>query len=311
MTKAVTNIEIPGLPKLGSGKVREIYQLKDGLLLVTTDRISAYDVVMEDGIPDKGRVLTGLSRFWFLQLRPVVGNHYITYDPEFIAARIAESGVNLSHETRENLRGRAMLTLKAEVFPVECVVRGYIAGSLWSEYVAAGGPESGATIHGIDLPAGLRDSDRLPHPIFTPATKATTGHDENISFSQMAGIVGRDEAEELRTISLNLYRAAAGRAAESGIIIADTKFEFGMTRHGILLIDEALTPDSSRVWDAATYTPGRSQPSFDKQYLRDWLTQSGWNREPPPPRLPADVVEHTSTKYKEAYRRITGQSLTE
>ena len=309
MTKAVTHIDIPGLPKIGSGKVREIYELKDGLLLVTTDRISAYDVVMDDGIPDKGRVLTGLSRFWFLQLRSVVGNHYITYDAEFITARIAEAGVNLTPETRENLRGRAMLTLKADVFPVECVVRGYISGSLWSEYVAAGGPESGAEIHGNDLPAGLRDSDRLPEPIFTPATKAATGHDENISFSEMASIVGMDEARELRAISLNLYNAAAERAAQSGIIIADTKFEFGMTRHGIILIDEALTPDSSRFWDAATYAPGRSQPSFDKQYLRDWLTQSGWNREPPPPQLPADVVQHTSSKYKEAFRRITGQSL--
>ncbi len=309
MRTAITQVEIPGLRHVASGKVREIFELKDSLLIITTDRISAYDVIMGDGIPEKGRVLNSLSRFWFLQLRPVVGNHYITYDSDFIIARAAESGALFNTEQREALRGRSMLVLKAEVFPIECVVRGYISGSLWSEYVAGKGPESGAEIHGNIYPPGLRDSDKLPEPVFTPATKAESGHDENISFSEMADRIGLAESKELRQISLNLYTAAAERAAENGIIIADTKFEFGMYRDTVTLIDEALTPDSSRFWDAAPYSPGRAQPSFDKQYLRDWLTQSGWNREPPPPRLPADVVEQTAAKYKEAYRRITGQDL--
>ena len=309
MKTAITKIDIPGLRKVASGKVREIYELKDGLLIVTTDRISAYDVIMDDGIPDKGKVLNALSRYWFLQLRSVAANHYITYDSDFITARMAESGAMLSTEQRDALRGRCMLVLKGDVFPIECVVRGYIAGSLWSEYVAAGGPESGANIHGIDFPSGLRESDRLPEPIFTPATKAESGHDENISFAEMVRRIGLEESQELRQISLNLYNSAAGRAAQNGIIIADTKFEFGMYRHGIILVDEALTPDSSRFWDANTWVPGRSQPSFDKQYLRDWLTQSGWNREPPPPRLPSEVVQQTAAKYREAYRRITGQDI--
>jgi phosphoribosylaminoimidazole-succinocarboxamide synthase len=286
-----------------------MYDLGKSLLMITTDRISAYDVVMDQGIPDKGRVLTSLSRFWFLQLRPVVGNHYITRDSDFIAARLAESGVVLSPDQREAIRGRSMLVLKTEVFPVECVVRGYISGSLWSEYVEAGGPERGATIHGNPLPAGLRDSDRLPEPIFTPATKATSGHDENISYAQMVDIVGPEDAACLRQASIKIYNAAAERALRTGIIIADTKFEFGMHRDGIILIDEVLTPDSSRFWDAATWTPGKSQPSFDKQYLRDWLTQSGWNREPPPPALPDEVIQHTSSRYREAYRRIAGVDL--
>ena len=307
MDKVVTTVEIPGLRKVASGKVREIYALKDSLLFVTSDRISAYDVIMEDGIPEKGRVLTALSRFWFLQLRPVVGNHYITYDSDFITARMAESGATLSSEQREALRGRMMIVLRAEVFPVECVVRGYIAGSLWSEYVAAGGPEQGASLHGIQLPAGLRESDRLPEPIFTPATKAVSGHDENISFDEMVARIGPDSARELRQISLSLYRAASERAAQSGIIIADTKFEFGGYNDEVILVDELLTPDSSRFWDAAAWSPGRPQPSFDKQYLRDWLTQSGWTREPPPPTLPPEVVQQTSAKYREAYRRITGR----
>jgi phosphoribosylaminoimidazole-succinocarboxamide synthase len=302
-----TNIE--GLPRRSSGKVRDIYELPDCLLLIATDRISAYDVVMPNGIPDKGRVLTHLSRFWFLQLRPFVANHYITYDSDFVAARLAEAGVAMSASVRAQIHGRSMLVLKAAVIPIECVVRGYMAGSLWKEYMQADGPSCGARLHGIDLPPGLRESDRLPEPLFTPATKATSGHDENISFHEMRDIVGTEDAAELRRISLDIYRLAAARALGRGIILADTKFEFGIHSGSITLIDEVLTPDSSRFWDARTHEPGRPQPSFDKQYLRDWLSASGWNREPPAPRLPDDVVANTSSKYREAYRRIVGQEL--
>ncbi len=309
MTSVILSSEIPGLPMTAKGKVRDIYDLGRTLLIVTTDRISAYDVVMPNGIPDKGRVLTGLSRFWFLQLRPFVANHYVTYDIDFIEARLLESGVELDFHKRQQLAGRTMLVLKADVFPVECVVRGYLAGSLWKEYVDAGGPSGPVTLHGIGLPGGLRESDRLPESIFTPATKATTGHDENISFAEMVNIIGATDAKILRTTSLDIYRLAAERAMRNGLIIADTKFEFGIHNGSVMLIDEALTPDSSRFWDAATYTPGRSQPSFDKQYLRDWLTQSGWNREPPAPDLPDEVVRNTGAKYREAYRRITGEEL--
>jgi phosphoribosylaminoimidazole-succinocarboxamide synthase len=264
---------------------------------------------MPNGIPDKGRVLTGLSRYWFLQLRPFVANHYVTYDIDFIEARLLENGIELDFHKRQQLAGRTMMVLKADVFPVECVVRGYLAGSLWKEYVDAGGPSGSVTLHGIGLPGGLRESDRLPESIFTPATKATTGHDENISFAEMVNIIGPSHAEILRKTSLDIYRLAAERALRNGLIIADTKFEFGVHNGAIMLIDEALTPDSSRFWDAATFAPGRSQPSFDKQYLRDWLTQSGWNREPPAPDLPDEVVRNTAAKYREAYRRITGEEL--
>jgi len=309
MSDIVLSTEIPGLPLHSRGKVRDIYDLGHTLLIVTTDRISAFDVVMPNGVPDKGRVLTHLSRFWFLQLRPFIANHYITYDMHFIAPRLAERGVKMTPTLYQQLAGRSMLVLKAEVFPVECVVRGYLAGSLWREYQEAGGESKPVKLHGIDLPAGLREADRLPEPLFTPATKATTGHDQNISFAEMRSIVGTEDADALRQASLNIYRLAAERALRHGIIIADTKFEFGVHNGNLTLVDEVLTPDSSRFWDAATYTPGRSQPSYDKQYLRDWLIDSGWNREPPAPTLPPDVVRHTADKYREAYRRITGEEL--
>jgi len=309
MEPIVLSTQIANLPKRGSGKVRDIYDLGSNLLIVTTDRISAFDVVMPNGIPHKGRVLTHLSRFWFLQLRPYVANHYITYDTHYICARLAEAGVDVTPELQSQLHGRSMLVLKAEVFPIECVVRGYLSGSLWAEYRQAGGEQHSVTLHGIELPGGMRESERLPEPIFTPATKETTGHDVNISMAEMRRIVGSEDAETLRHLSLEIYRLAASRALRNGIIIADTKFEFGVHNGSIILVDEVLTPDSSRFWDAGIYEPGHPQPSFDKQYLRDWLVQSGWNKEPPAPQLPKEVVERTSAKYLEAYRRITGEAL--
>jgi phosphoribosylaminoimidazole-succinocarboxamide synthase len=311
MATIVLNTDIPGLAKHSTGKVRDVYDLGKTLLIVTTDRISAYDVIMPNGIPHKGRVLTGLSRFWFLHLRPFVANHYITFDLDFISARMAESGGHLTPALYKQLAGRSMLVLKANVFPVECVVRGYISGSLWKEYLDAGGPDNAVTVHGLEFPSGLRESDRLPEPIFTPATKATTGHDENISEAEMADIVGREDAIALKRASLDIYKLAAERALRNGIIIADTKFEFGIHNGQLTLVDEALTPDSSRFWDAAAWQPGRPQASFDKQFLRDWLTEIGWNREPPAPDLPNSIVQQTASRYREAFRRITGDDLKE
>lgn len=309
MSQPVLSTEIPGLKKFISGKVRDVYDLGDTLLLVASDRISAFDVIMPNGIPDKGRVLTQLARFWFRTLRPIAVTHYITCDDSFIADSITRAGGQLSDSLSASLAGRATLGIKATAFPVECVVRGYIAGSLWKEYCHAGGREKAVTLHGYDLPAGLLESDRLPQPIFTPATKAESGHDENISVERAGEILGIDTALELQRTSLALYSAASDLAASHGIILADTKFEFGMHNGVLTLIDEALTPDSSRFWDAAIYEPGRSQPSYDKQFVRDWLEASGWKKEPPAPTLPAEVVEGTRAKYLEAFERITGSSL--
>lgn len=301
--------DIPGLKRFATGKVRDVYDLGDTLLIIATDRISAFDVIMPNGIPDKGRVLTQMSRFWFQQLRPHVSTHYITTDEAAIATRIAEAGGTLTPGMRDALRGRSMLGVKATAFPVECVVRGYLAGSLWKEYRQAGGGTRVVQLHGLELPAGLRESDRLPQPIFTPATKAESGHDENIGLSEMAERVGEERAQQMARVSVALYMAAAERALRNGILIADTKFEFGMHAGALTLIDEALTPDSSRFWESAVYHPGQSQPSYDKQYLRDWLEASGWNKEPPAPALPSEVVERTAQKYREAYTRITGTPL--
>ena len=309
MTLPVLTTDIPGLTKFATGKVRDVYDLGDSLLLVASDRISAFDVIMPNGIPDKGRVLTQLSRFWFRQLRPLVTTHYISADDDFIAQRIEEAGGRLTPELRRALAGRAMLGVKAQAFPVECVVRGYLAGSLWKEYRQAGGESGSVTLHGIELPGGLRDSDKLPQPIFTPATKAETGHDENISQAEAARIVGEGTIWQLAETSIALYMAASERAARNGILLADTKFEFGLHRGAITLIDEALTPDSSRFWDSAIYEPGHPQPSYDKQYVRDWLEASGWKKEPPAPELPAEVIARTADKYREAYRRIVGSPL--
>ena len=288
--------DFPDLELYASGKVRDLYRVdNDHLLFVATDRISAFDYVLASGIPYKGRVLTQLSLFWFDFLKDVVSNHLTTAD-------VSHYPPNLRAHS-DALRGRSMVVVKADMFAVECVVRGYISGSAWKEYKATG------STCGIQLPAGLKESDKLPEPIFTPATKATTGHDENIPFSEMKRIVGPQLSEELRDLSLKIYTKAADYAAARGIIIADTKFEFGRTAAGIILADEVLTPDSSRFWPADKYQPGKAQDSYDKQYVRDYLEEIKWDKKPPAPALPADVVRRTSDKYVEAYRLLTGHEL--
>jgi phosphoribosylaminoimidazole-succinocarboxamide synthase len=288
--------DFPELELHASGKVRDLYRAdNEHLLLVATDRISAFDYVLASGIPHKGHVLTQISLFWFDFLGEIVPNHLVTADVDRYPEHL--------RGYRDQLRGRSMLVVHADMVPVECVVRGYISGSAWKEY-----QQSGA-VCGIALPRGLRESDKLPEPIFTPATKANTGHDENIPFSEMKKIVGATVSEQLRELSLRIYRAAAEHAAASGIIIADTKFEFGRTAGGLVLADEVLTPDSSRFWPAEKYAPGRGQESFDKQYVRDYLEKIRWNKQPPAPALPPDVVENTSAKYLEAYRRLAGREL--
>src|SRR5262249_52334184 len=267
----------------------------DHLLFVATDRISAFDYVLATGIPHKGRVLTQISLFWFDFLRDLTPNHLVTADVDRYLAAVKEHA--------EELRGRSMMVMRAEMFPVECVVRGYLSGSGWKEYQASG------KVCGIELPPGLKESDKLPHPIFTPATKATTGHDINISFEEMCQLVDPAQSKQLREISLKIYQKAADYAQQRGIIIADTKFEFGITAQGITLADEVLTPDSSRFWPAETYQPGKAQDSYDKQYVRDYLEEIRWNKQPPAPALPHDVARRTSEKYLEAYRQLTGREL--
>jgi phosphoribosylaminoimidazole-succinocarboxamide synthase len=279
-----------------SGKVRDVYQLDDErLLFVATDRISAFDYVLATGIPHKGRVLTQISLFWFDFLSDIVPNHLITADVEQYPKALQKYA--------DQLRGRSMVVKRAEMFPVECVVRGYISGSAWKEYQTTG------RVCGITLPAGLRESEAFPEPIFTPATKAVTGHDENISFARMCEILGAETSSHLRDITLRIYKKAAAYARQRGIIIADTKFEFGRTAQGITLADEVLTPDSSRFWPADKYAPGRSQESYDKQYVRDYLEEIHWNKQPPAPALPAEVAGRTSEKYLDAYFQITGRKL--
>jgi phosphoribosylaminoimidazole-succinocarboxamide synthase len=286
----------PELQLHASGKVRDVYQLdNERLLFVATDRISAFDYVLATGIPHKGRVLTQMSLFWFNFLSDIVPNHLITAD--------VEQYPQILRNYADQLRGRSMLVQRAQMFPVECVVRGYISGSAWKEYKASG------KVCGIELPAGLRESDAFPEPIFTPSTKATSGHDENISFSKMCEMVGTETASTLRDLTLRVYRKAAAYALQHGIIIADTKFEFGRTARGITLADEVLTPDSSRFWPADRYAPGQAQESYDKQYVRDYLEEIRWNKQPPAPALPADVARRTSEKYLDAYLQITGHKL--
>ncbi|HUE51129.1 MAG TPA: phosphoribosylaminoimidazolesuccinocarboxamide synthase [Terriglobales bacterium] len=288
--------DFPQLELYASGKVRDVYRLdNDRLLFVATDRISAFDYVLATGIPLKGKVLTQISLFWFDFLCDVVPNHLITADVERYPASLLEHA--------DLVRGRSMLVTRADMVPVECVVRGYISGSAWKEYNATG------AVCGIRLPAGLKESDRLPEPIFTPATKATSGHDENIQFAEMTRIVGPELSNQLRDISLTIYTKAAEYARQKGIIIADTKFEFGRTAKGLTLADEVLTPDSSRFWPADKYQSGRAQSSFDKQYVRDYLEEIRWNKQPPAPSLPAEVARRTSEKYLEAYRQLTGRDL--
>ena len=288
-----TIADLPGVARLAPGKVRDRYVVGDQLLLVASDRVSAYDVVLPTPIPDKGAVLTAMSDFWFAHLD--VPNHRITCDPARFPLELAP--------VAEQVRGRAMLCRRAEPVPVECVVRGYLAGSAWVEYSATN------SVCGIRLPEGLVESAQLPVPIFTPATKATTGHDENISFAQMASLLGAEPAVELRDASLALYAQAAEHTRSRGIILADTKFEFGLIDGAPLLIDEVCTPDSSRFWPADAYEPGRSQHAYDKQYLRDWLDTSGWDRTAPGPELPADVVQRTRDRYVQAYEVLTDRSF--
>jgi phosphoribosylaminoimidazole-succinocarboxamide synthase len=292
MAQAVTTTNIEQFP-VRRGKVRDIYDLGDRLLLVTTDRISAFDWVLPTGIPNKGRVLTQISAFWFKRLEE--RNHLISTD---VSQFGLPAGVDLAP-----LDGRAMLVKKTEVVPIECVVRGYLSGSGWKEYRKSG------TVCGIRLPSGLRESDRLPEPIFTPATKEEQGHDINISFEQMADRVGSSLAAELRDRSLNIYRRGAEYALTKGILIADTKFEWGQIGDEVILIDEVLTPDSSRFWPADQYSPGSSPPSFDKQFVRDWLESVSWDKNSTPPALPDGIVARTREKYVEAYEQLTGQTF--
>ncbi|HUN62900.1 MAG TPA: phosphoribosylaminoimidazolesuccinocarboxamide synthase [Candidatus Sulfotelmatobacter sp.] len=291
--KVIRETHFAGVAPVARGKVRDIYDLGDRLLIVATDRLSAFDVVMATPIPDKGRVLTQLSLFWFDLLQDVIPNHVLSatqFPPPF-------------DRYTEDLAGRSMVVRKTKPLPVECVARGYLSGSGWKEYRATG------KVCGISLPAGLRESDKLPEPIFTPATKATSGHDENISFERMAEILGRPLAEKVRHVTLEIYRRAAAYAEPRGILLADTKFEFGQLHGELIWIDEALTPDSSRFWPASQYQPGGAQPSFDKQFVRDYLERIRWPKTPPGPELPPDVIEATRAKYREAYRILVGREL--
>ncbi len=281
--------EIPGLTPV-RGKVRDVYDFGDRLLFVATDRISAFDWILPTGIPDKGRVLTQISKFWFELLR--VPHHLLSMNPSDLPL---PDGTDVAP-----LEGRSMVVRKTEVLPIECVVRGYLAGSGWKEYLDT------QAICGVNIPAGLQEGERLPEPIFTPATKAKSGHDENISFEQMTAIVGTKHAEELKQFSMAIYTKAAKFAKKHGIIIADTKFEFGLVNNRVILIDEALTPDSSRFWPVHQYQAGGPQVSFDKQFVRDWLEKTEWDKDSPPPPLPSDVVDQTRSKYVDAYERLTG-----
>ena len=291
----ILQLDLPGVKKLRSGKVRDIFDLGDALLLVASDRISAFDVIMPNGIPRKGDVLTQISHFWFEKFASLVPNHLL--------ARANDPLPKNLQPFADQLARRSMIVKKAKPLAIECIVRGYLSGSGWKEYKQA------QTVCGIQLPAGLTESAELPEPIFTPSTKAEAGHDENISFAQAQKIVGAELAGQARDLSLKIYRAGRDYARQRGIIIADTKFEFGLSDGKLILIDEVMTPDSSRFWPADQYQPGRGQPSFDKQFVRDYLETLDWNKTPPGPVLPPDVVAKTSAKYLEAYERLTGEKL--
>jgi phosphoribosylaminoimidazole-succinocarboxamide synthase len=292
MTAIITTTHCPELNLINRGKVRDIYDLGEHLLIVTTDRISAFDVVMDEGIPQKGNVLTRISQFWFDQMTDLIPNHLVSTNIDEFPA--------ITHQYRDQLEGRSMLARKAQPLPIECIVRGYLSGSGWKEYKKQG------SVCSIPLPAGLRESDKLPSTLFTPSTKAEIGeHDENISFDQAAELCGREMAEKVRDISIAIYERARQVADEKGIIIADTKFEFGVHQGELIWIDEALTPDSSRFWPKDLYAPGSAQPSFDKQFLRDYLETLDWGKKAPPPKLPQDIVDKTGEKYLEALKRLT------
>ena len=297
LEQGIKTQDLPGIPKVGQGKVRELFEVDGHLLMVATDRISAFDVILPNAIPHKGKVLTQLSAFWFERLEGMVDHHLVSVQVDEFPAPL--------QPFREELAGRSMLVRKCTPLPIECVVRGYLAGSGWAEY------RQSETICGSRLPSGLVESAELPEPIFTPSTKATNGHDENISFDRAAQIIGPELAEQVRDLSLRIYNRAREYALEKGIIICDTKFEFGMEGSRLLLIDEVLTPDSSRFWPADEFEPGKSQPSFDKQFIRDYLETLDWDKAPPGPELPSSIVEATSQRYLEAYRLLTGKNLAE
>jgi phosphoribosylaminoimidazole-succinocarboxamide synthase len=294
-TAPLLHTDLDGLTLHRRGKVRDVYEIGDQLLIVTTDRISAFDYVLGSGIPDKGRVLTQLSGFWFGRMDDLVPHHLISMD--------VDAFPEAARKHADQLRGRSMLVRRTEPVPIECVARGYLSGSGWKEYQQTG------QVCGITLPAGLRESDRLPEPIFTPATKAESGHDVNISEEEAGRLVGADLIARLKALTLEIYRRGVAHAEAKGIIIADTKFEFGLADREIILIDEVLTPDSSRFWPQAAYEPGHGQPSFDKQYVRDYLEEIKWNKQPPVPSLPDDVVRRTREKYVEAFRLLSGAEL--
>ncbi len=295
MGQALYESSIRSLPRIGKGKVRDIYAVgTDKMLIVTSDRLSAFDVVLSDPIPDKGRVLNEMANFWFSKLGHVIPNQLTGIDPETV----------VKPEERDQVRGRAVVVRRLKPLPIEAVVRGYIIGSGWKDYQKTG------KVCGIELPKGLQQAQKLPQPIFTPATKAEAGHDENISFDEVVKLIGKPMAEKVREVSIRLYKEASDYAAQKGIIIADTKFEFGLDGNGeLVLIDEVLTADSSRFWPADSYKVGMSPPSYDKQYVRDYLETLTWDKTPPAPKLPADVIERTSDKYREALKRLTGRAL--
>jgi phosphoribosylaminoimidazole-succinocarboxamide synthase len=295
VTNVITTTELPGIERVASGKVRDVYAIDGNLLIIATDRISAFDCILPQGIPGKGEVLTRMSLFWFDMLSSVIPNHLVSTNVNDFPAPL--------RQYRDQLEGRSMLVKRCRMEPVECVARGYISGSGWKDYKSTG------SICGIQLPAGLLESDKLPEPIFTPATKAETGHDENISFETATRLIGRQTAALLSDLTLLIYQKAAAYAETRGIIIADTKFEFGWYDGELLLADEVLTPDSSRFWPRKEYAPGGPQKSFDKQFVRDYLETLDWNKQPPAPDLPAEVIEKTAAKYQEAYTRLTGDTL--
>ncbi len=309
MSQIVLQTDIPGLPKFITGKVRDVYDLGMELLVVATDRLSAFDVVLPTGIPDKGRVLSALTTFWFDKTKDIVPNHLVATDMDTIGARLRDAGVAVTADLIALLEGRTQLVRKCEALPVECVVRGYLDGSAWKDYQTLFGHGGEVKLYDILVPIGLRQGEQFPAPLFTPAAKAHTGHDTNITASQAAEIVGSDLAKQLEEKSIELYDFAQSYAAERGILIADTKFEFGLLDGQLILIDEALTPDSSRFWEARTYKPGKAQASFDKQFVRDYLETLAWDKTYPGPELPQEIAEKTAGKYREAYRRLTGQEL--
>ena len=295
MNEPILQLDLPGIKKMRSGKVREVFDLGDAFLLVATDRISAFDCVMPNGIPRKGEVLTQISHFWFEKFSSLVPNHLLAKASDPLPKNLQPFASQLAR--------RSMIVKKAQPLAIECIVRGYLSGSGWKEY------KKSETVCGIKLPAGLTESTELPEPIFTPSTKAESGHDENISFEEACGIAGTDVATQARDLSLRIYKAGRDYARQRGIIIADTKFEFGIYEGKLILIDEVLTPDSSRFWPANEYQPGKGQPSFDKQFVRDYLETLDWNKQPPAPALPKDVVEKTTEKYLEAFEKLTGKTL--